>query len=220
MPLFNYSRPSQNAAPNPTAPSVESVIEQIAKYNEYGQAIRRTRSMRELAEHLGYIAELAEQTVMSEADDWFDAGTLKRNMSELKKFTSEFAKHAQEADLLEQRMSALYDDMGHILNRYFEISQQNGTPPVEPIAAGPGGAHPMQEGDDEVPPGPDSPTAPPPTAAPTPAPEPELGPKDELTVRAIQVVYKYLMTKNPDTAARFAALPPKAKIQCVWRLVR
>jgi hypothetical protein len=222
MPSFNFGRqPSAPAAPQQT---VENVIEQIAKYNEYGAALRRTQSMRELAERLSQIAELAETTVTNEADDWFDAHTLKRNMSELKKFTSEFAKHANEADMLEQRMSALYDDMGHILNRYFEI--QNGQPPAEPIdpaaATRPTGQAPIQdsfkkigEADDTLPP--ETTMEPSPVA---PAAPVDLSPKDELTVRAIKVVYKYLLQKDSDIASRFAALPATKKIEAVWKLVR
>lgn len=236
---------SNNANKLAAKRSVESVIEQIAKYNEYGDALRRTRSMREIAEHLSQIAELAEQTVVNEADDWFDAHTLKRNMSELKKFTTEFAKYANEADMLEQRMTALYDDMGHILNRYFEIQgQQAPIEPVDPAAAQPDqqqieekgrcwtgyepvpgkepysddSCRPVKEEDDLL--GMISTPVPPPTEEKFDVAGHKLDKTDILTARAVQLVYKKLKAENPELAKRFRALPPNKMIDAVWKLIK
>jgi len=43
-------------------------------------------------------------------------------MTELKKFQSAFEKEAIEATAQEQRLEALYEDMGNVLGRYFEIA--------------------------------------------------------------------------------------------------
>ncbi len=53
---------------------------------------------------------------------WFDRVTIKRNMKELKGLHEKFQKEALEAKAQEQRLEALYEDMGHVLNRYFEIA--------------------------------------------------------------------------------------------------
>ena len=47
-------------------------------------------------------------------------------MQSLKKRVAEFKKAAGEAHQLNQRMTGLYEDMGHILNRYYEISEDAG----------------------------------------------------------------------------------------------
>src|SRR5690349_16243844 len=99
----------------------ENVLESIARYNEYGKALRRDTTLQEIGMQLARIAELAEQAVVNEADDWFDAHTLKRNMKEIKSYANDFVKLAKESDMINQRMTALYDDMGRILERYFEI---------------------------------------------------------------------------------------------------
>ncbi len=101
----------------------QMAAEAISKYNEYGQHFKSAMSMGELAEKLMQVAEFAEQSVMSEAEDWFDGHTIKRNMKEMKSYVGEFAKVAREHDSLRQRMSALYDDMGRVLERYFEIHE-------------------------------------------------------------------------------------------------
>ena len=97
----------------------------IGQYNEHGNKLRNTSSMREMAEDLMDLAEFAEQAVMSEADDWYDGHTIKRNMKELKNYVSEFGKIAAEYDTTRQRATALYDDIGRVLERYFELHSDN-----------------------------------------------------------------------------------------------
>jgi hypothetical protein len=43
-------------------------------------------------------------------------------MNELKKLQTSFEKEAVEAQSQQQRLEALYEDMGHVLGRYFEIA--------------------------------------------------------------------------------------------------
>lgn len=100
---------------------VENVLETIAHYKQLGKKIKRESMMREIAEQINHIAEIAENTVVSEADDDYDAHTVKRHMGELKKYAGDFSKLAEEADMLESRMNALYEDAGYVLERYFEI---------------------------------------------------------------------------------------------------
>lgn len=116
----------------------------VGKYNEYGQMLRRDRSMTELAQQLSDIAEAAEMHLTSEANDWYDSHTISRNIKEMQGYAKEFGKLAQEADEYNIRMEALYEDMGRVLERYFEIypqdeaAQQNSPQPqmhqVNPLA--------------------------------------------------------------------------------------
>jgi hypothetical protein len=48
--------------------------------------------------------------------------TVKRNMQELDKMGKSFDKFALEAKAMDERLHSLYEDMGHILNRYYEIA--------------------------------------------------------------------------------------------------
>lgn len=102
-----------------------SLGQAISQYNSYGAKLKSEVSMRELAEQLMQIAEFAEQAVMSEADDWFDGHTIKRNMKEMKNYVKEFHKIATEYDTMRQRATALYDDMGRVLERYFELQDDD-----------------------------------------------------------------------------------------------
>lgn len=98
----------------------------VENYRGLGDFISGQRRFAEIAEQLSGIAEMAEQTITNElAEDWFDGYTVKRNMGEMKKYVTEFAKLATEADQQNQRMGAYYEDMGRILERYLGVYSEN-----------------------------------------------------------------------------------------------
>jgi hypothetical protein len=97
-------------------------LEIISTYNGFREQMQRQSDIIEVAETLGGVVEAAKELTLREADDWFDKVTIKRNMSELEKLDKAFDKVATEARSLDERLHALYEDMGHILGRYYEIS--------------------------------------------------------------------------------------------------
>lgn len=101
-----------------------SFFDVVGKYNEYGDLLKRDRTLSELAQQLSDIAEYAEYALTNETNDWFDKHTISRNIKEMQSYAKEFQKVALEADSHQQRMTGLYDDMGRILERYFDIYDQ------------------------------------------------------------------------------------------------
>jgi len=99
------------------------VIEAVKSYARIGKQIQVNNGIMEAAKQLAQMAEAAQNHVLSETDDWFDAVSVKRNMKELKGLTGQFRKTAVEANATNQRLSALYEDMGNILNRYYDIDE-------------------------------------------------------------------------------------------------
>ena len=99
------------------------VIEAIRSYSTVGKQLYSSGGILEAAKQLVKMAESAQNHVLSETDDWFDAVSVKRNMKELKGLTGQFRKTAVEANSVNQRLSALYEDMGNILNRYYDIEE-------------------------------------------------------------------------------------------------
>jgi hypothetical protein len=98
-------------------------LEIVSTYNKYQESLDRKSDIQEIAETLGGITEAAQTLAIREAGDWFDKHTVKRNMSELNKLGKQFDKVAVEAKALDQRMGGLYEDMGHILSRYYKIGE-------------------------------------------------------------------------------------------------
>ena len=97
-------------------------LEIISTYNQHREGMSRKSDIMQVAETLGGIADAAQEYTLREGGDWFDRVTIKRNMNELKKLQTSFEKEAVEAQSQQQRLEALYEDMGHVLGRYFEIA--------------------------------------------------------------------------------------------------
>ena len=97
-------------------------LEIISTYGQHREGMSRKSDIRQIAETLGGIADAAQEYTLREGGDWFDRVTIKRNMNELKKLQTSFEKEAVEAQAQQQRLEALYEDMGHVLGRYFEIA--------------------------------------------------------------------------------------------------
>ena len=100
--------------------------DKVKRFNELGKKLYEMGDIRKIAEELGQISENADAYLMKETggpdgENWFDGVTVKRNMNELKKYVGDFTKLAKEAHTVNQRMTALYEDSGKVLGRYFEI---------------------------------------------------------------------------------------------------
>ena len=99
------------------------VIEGVKSFGIVGKSLYNNGNILQIAEQLSKIAENAHTHVVSETDDWFDKVSVNKNMQGLKKNVAEFKKAAVESHQLNQRLTGLYEDIGHVLNRYYEISE-------------------------------------------------------------------------------------------------
>ena len=99
------------------------VTEGVRSYQQIGSSVFGGTGILETAKQLSKIVEDAQNHVLSENDDWFDQVSVNRNMNGLKGMVKEFKKSALEAHQLDQRLRALYEDMGVVLNRYYEIDE-------------------------------------------------------------------------------------------------
>ena len=103
--------------------NVEGLTTEISSYNKMGEAIFGKSNITKIAEKLSWIANQAKSHTLQETEDWFDKITVNRNMKELTGLSGQFGKIANEAKSLQERMGALYEDMGNILGRYYEIGE-------------------------------------------------------------------------------------------------
>ena len=103
--------------------SSKQVTEALKSYNSLGKVLYQQKSLKETAKKLSNIAEMAATHTVQETEDWFDKVTVSRNMKELTNHSKQFSKIAEEASSVQQRLSALYEDMGVILNRYYDIPE-------------------------------------------------------------------------------------------------
>ena len=111
------------------------VIESVSTYGKLGKTLYNN-NIGEVAKSLVKIAEDAQSHVLSETDGWFDKVSVGRNMKSLNGMVKEFKKTAVEYNGLNQRLTALYEDMGGILNRYYEIQETHKNGEHEPMKGG------------------------------------------------------------------------------------
>ena len=95
----------------------------LKAFPKLGEAIYGKHDLKSVAETLSYLAKTSRQHALSETEEWFDKITVNRNMKELGALSGQFSKISTEAKSLQERMSALYEDMGHIINRYYDLDE-------------------------------------------------------------------------------------------------
>tara|TARA_R100001377_G_scaffold31030_1_gene16926 strand:+ start:209 stop:820 length:612 start_codon:yes stop_codon:yes gene_type:complete len=109
------------------------VVEGVKNYGVVGKALYNNNNIVEIAKQLSEIAESAHTHILGEQDDWFDKVSVGKNMKSLKGSVVEFQKTASEAHALNQRLTGLYEDIGHVLNRYYEISEDMDKPEADEL---------------------------------------------------------------------------------------
>lgn len=100
------------------------VIEGVKNYGIVGKSLYSNNNIMEIAKQLAEVAESAHHHILGEESDWFDKVSVSRNMKHLKGNVMEFTKTAKEVQSLNQRLTSLYEDIGHVLNRYYDIEEE------------------------------------------------------------------------------------------------
>ena len=98
-------------------------LEDVRNFSSLGEHIYRENDIRAVSEKLSNIAKTARTHTLRETEEWFDKITINRNMKELNTLSGQFSKIANDAQGLQERMSALYEDMGLIIGRYYEVNE-------------------------------------------------------------------------------------------------
>ena len=104
---------------------VKGLTSEISQYNQIGEAILGKSNITQISEKLSWIANQAKSHTLQETEDWFDKITVNRNMKDLTGLSKQFSKISSESEALQQRLGALYEDMGNIIGRYYEIGEKH-----------------------------------------------------------------------------------------------
>lgn len=97
-------------------------IEQVSRFNEYGEAIYRQNNLKEAYKNIKNVVEFASKHITEESGDWFDQVTLGRHSKKLKESMKIFEKTVAESIKLQQRLESVYEEIGETLNRYYKIN--------------------------------------------------------------------------------------------------
>ena len=123
MSLSNMVKEKYGEVESETKISSEQILSKIQEFSQLGKSIYKTGDLKETAKTLSDIANAAKVHTLRETEDWFDKVTVNRNMKELTNLSKNFDKLSEEASSVQQRLEALYEDMGNVLSRYYDLNE-------------------------------------------------------------------------------------------------
>ena len=113
----------------------QKLMQLTSTFENFGECLRNEEALMNSAKGITELAELAEAYAINECGDWFQQDIVKKDMNELKKRVGEFQKITKEAYARMQQLGVAYQDIGHVLGRYYDlkkpISVDQSTPPAE-----------------------------------------------------------------------------------------
>jgi len=99
----------------------KQLSQMVAEYNEYGKVLYEYHQLMKIAENIDKISQYAETYAVNECGDWMQENTAIRHFKDLKRMSEAFKKNAAKCQQQNSEMVSLYEDMGNILEKYFEI---------------------------------------------------------------------------------------------------
>jgi len=123
MSLSNMVKEKYGEVERKTKISSEQILSKIQEFGKLGKSIYKSGDLKETAKTLSDIANSAKVHTLRETEDWFDKITVNRNMKELTNLSKNFNKLSEEASSVQQRLEALYEDMGNVLSRYYDLNE-------------------------------------------------------------------------------------------------
>jgi hypothetical protein len=98
------------------------LMELVSKFNEYGKVLRCEQALLETSKTLSEISNMAKKYAMTESSDFLQREVVQRDFKQVEGITKDFTKLSRECYGKIQQLNALYEDMGHVLGRYYEIN--------------------------------------------------------------------------------------------------
>jgi len=115
---------AEEQTPKVNKKTLSAVARAYNKINETLDVVyREFGSIEKLVEAL---MNEATNQMIKEDDDWFDKVTIKRNQTDLNKRGKDFIKAFTEVKSSSLRLQALHEEIGFILQRYFDLGESNG----------------------------------------------------------------------------------------------
>lgn len=99
----------------------KQMYETIKSYNQYRKSLK-AECVYETANKIMEAVNLAERYAIKECGDWMEAKMVQRDMKEIKRDAAKLYEEAHKMKEIEKQLEMLYEQVGHRLERYFEIA--------------------------------------------------------------------------------------------------
>ena len=110
--------------PKLTPVQKKRLMEMAAMFENFGASLHNEEAIINSARAMTELCELAEAYALNECGDWFQQDIVKRDMKELKKRVMEYGKLAKESYAKMQQLGVAYQDIGHVLGRYYDLKKK------------------------------------------------------------------------------------------------
>lgn len=122
----------------------KKLLQLSSMYENFGECLRNEEALMNAAKGITELCELAETYAVNECGEWFQKEIVVKDMQNLKKRVTEFQKIIKETYARLQQAGVAYQDIGHVLGRYYDLKGNKGSnqlynPDVTP------GPQPLQE---------------------------------------------------------------------------
>jgi hypothetical protein len=107
-----------------TSEQKKAFLEAVKQYKKYSEVIYRNAGLEEVYNSIKELVGAADTVTLSETEDWFDNVTVSRHMKRMGESFKVFEKTLKEVGTLQQRLESSYDEIGEVLGKYYEISEE------------------------------------------------------------------------------------------------
>jgi hypothetical protein len=107
-----------------TSEQKQAFLEAVKQYKKYSEVIYRNAGLEEVYNSIKELVGAADKVTLSETEDWFDNVTVSRHMKRMGESFKVFEKTLKEVSTLQQRLESSYDEIGEVLGKYYEISEE------------------------------------------------------------------------------------------------
>jgi len=111
--------------PKLTSEQKKRLQDMACMFESFGQAFQQEEAIMNSAKSFSLITKLAESYALNECGDWFQQEIVSKDMKGMKQKVQEFQKTAKECYARMQQLGVLYEDIGHVLGRYYDVKQVN-----------------------------------------------------------------------------------------------
>lgn len=111
----------EDAQPAPTPVDKKQFLEAVKRYSEYREAFGSSKDLKTKLKEIQWLVQAAEQVTLQETQEWFDEITVNRHMKQLKESYKVLEKTCNELITSQQRFESAYNDIGSILEKYYEL---------------------------------------------------------------------------------------------------
>jgi len=104
-------------------PQARRLNELAATFENFGECIKNEEEIVNSAKGLSELVELASQHALNDCAEAFQRNIVDKDMKDLKKRVLEHTKIAKECYARMQQLGVSYQDIGHILGRYYNLKK-------------------------------------------------------------------------------------------------